>query len=327
MIRSHQAPFPFTSSLSISYILRAADKLLRAALVGTGTGTGTAGAGGGGGGGGHQAPLRDDSPVGPYSNMMLSFSGLERLEEGQRGIEGFFAAQQARANAAAATARGAGAVKRGGEELDGGGEAREEKRRRKDKGKKRRDVSREATIEVLPDGTEALVLSSSSSSSSSNDNNESAPRRTKRPRAPTYTCPRCARVLVAPDAVVARGEDEAVREALEREKAEHADWHVARDLAGALVCSFGLAAMASRLTAWPVRALAETERKENGWSLGGSTKPSPATGAGAKAKTGTSSSSSMSKKKETKGASVPSKRGKKEKKEEGTLNGFFRRAS
>ncbi|GAA5896768.1 hypothetical protein JCM8208_007082 [Rhodotorula glutinis] len=298
VIRSHQAPFPFTSSLSIAYILRAADKLLRAALSSSSAPTPAHG----------NAPsLSSESPVGPYSNMMLSFSGLERLEDGQRGIEGFFAAQQARGTAsgaggARAASVGAGSVEgKVKREVEGpeGEDGRAEKRRRRGKGKALEGKgsssttvrSREPTIEVLPNGTEALVLSSSE------DDEGAAPpsRRAKRPRAPTYTCARCARVLSVPDGVAERGGEDEVREALEREKAEHADWHVARDLV-------------------------ETERKESGWSLGGATSRSSASSVGSKGKKVKGSSTSALTSKEG------TKRSKKEKKrDEGTLNGFLRR--
>ncbi|GAA5843556.1 hypothetical protein JCM9279_000791 [Rhodotorula babjevae] len=296
VIRSHQAPFPFTSSLSIAYILRAADKLLRAALSSSTAPTAAHG---------NAPPLSSESAVGPYSNMMLSFSGLERLEDGQRGIEGFFAAQQARGTASGSAggraasvgvgSGGDGRVKREVEEGEGE-DGRAEKRRRTGKGKALEGKgsststrSREATIEVLPDGTEALVLSSSE-----DDDGAPAPappRRTKRSRAPTYTCARCARVLCVPDGVAERGGEDEVREALEREKAEHADWHVARDLV-------------------------ETERKQSGWTLGGATSRSSASSHGTKGKTAKGSSSSTSTSKGTK---------KKQKQDEGTLNGFLRR--
>lgn len=35
-------------------------------------------------------PLKADTRIGPYGNMMLGLSGLEKLEEGQKGIERFF---------------------------------------------------------------------------------------------------------------------------------------------------------------------------------------------------------------------------------------------
>ncbi|KPV75063.1 uncharacterized protein RHOBADRAFT_15469, partial [Rhodotorula graminis WP1] len=245
VIRSHQAPFPFTSSLSIAYILRAADKLLRAAL--------------------------SESAVGPYSNMMLSFSGLERLEDGQRGIEGFFAAQQARG-----TTGGAAGARASSD-----------------------DDARPST----------------------------PPRRVKRPRVPTYTCARCARVLSVPDGVAERGAEDEVREALEREKAEHADWHVARDLVGASLVSLSspFPVLGPLIDPALARVRAETERKESGWTLGGTASRSSASSLGSKGKTAKGSSSSTSSASKEASTSKRSKQKDKKRDGAGTLNGFLRR--
>ncbi|BGP48674.1 N-acetyltransferase eso1 [Rhodotorula kratochvilovae] len=284
IIRSHQAPFPFTSSLSIAYILRAAEKLLRVAL---GPSASTA-----------AAPV-PESPVGPYSNIQLSFSGLERLEDGQRGIEGFFSAQQARA--AASPVAAAERVKEEGACSAAGAKEKAPKRPRA-----REKRARDPTIELQADGTEALVLSSSSSPSPS----PPPPRAAKRPRSlPTHTCARCKRVLAIPgeaERALARegwgGEE--VRRALEREMAEHADWHVARDLL-------------------------ESERRKNGWGVsgggsggGGDASSSSSSAGGASSKKGKGSSASTGKDK------GKGKKGKKREKEadKGTLNGFFKRA-
>jgi DNA polymerase eta len=62
--RSRQAPFPFTRDLSPEYIVKHARKLWDEAM---GTTKGY-----------------------KLSNIGISFTGLEKLEEGQRGIEGFF---------------------------------------------------------------------------------------------------------------------------------------------------------------------------------------------------------------------------------------------
>ncbi|CEQ42593.1 SPOSA6832_04423 [Sporobolomyces salmonicolor] len=101
VVRSHQSAFPFTSALSIAYIFRAAEKLLR-----TATGADKA-----------PASFGPETSVGPYSNIQLSFSGLERLEEGQKGIDGFFGAH----------AKGAGEGK-------GKGKGSEERAKVEDKG-------------------------------------------------------------------------------------------------------------------------------------------------------------------------------------------------
>lgn len=70
--RSHQLPFPFTSRLDIAYIKRFGMRLLKSAL------------------GEKNVPITADTRIGPYNNLSIAFSGLEQLEEGQKGIEGFF---------------------------------------------------------------------------------------------------------------------------------------------------------------------------------------------------------------------------------------------
>ncbi|WVR07577.1 hypothetical protein IAU60_004619 [Kwoniella sp. DSM 27419] len=64
--RSRQTPFPFTRNLSAEYIVRYARKLWDEATQ----------------------PMKSGNMK--LNNIALSFTGLERLEEGQRGIENFF---------------------------------------------------------------------------------------------------------------------------------------------------------------------------------------------------------------------------------------------
>ncbi|SGY21900.1 BQ5605_C016g08290 [Microbotryum silenes-dioicae] len=71
VIRTHQIPFPYTSQLSIPYIAKHADKLLRLAIPDRLEG------------------LNEHSLVGPWSNIQLSFAGLGKKEEGVGGIEKF----------------------------------------------------------------------------------------------------------------------------------------------------------------------------------------------------------------------------------------------
>ncbi|WWC90735.1 uncharacterized protein L201_005672 [Kwoniella dendrophila CBS 6074] len=65
--RSRQTPFPFTRNLSTEYILKFARKLWEEAT----------------------APMKNGNMK--LNNIALSFTGLERLEGGQQGIENFFA--------------------------------------------------------------------------------------------------------------------------------------------------------------------------------------------------------------------------------------------
>ncbi|ODN78784.1 hypothetical protein L202_04339 [Cryptococcus amylolentus CBS 6039] len=69
--RSRQAPFPFTRNLSTEYILKYAHKLWEEATQ----------------------PM--DKGNMKLNNIALSFTGLEKLEEGQQGIEGFFSTAKA----------------------------------------------------------------------------------------------------------------------------------------------------------------------------------------------------------------------------------------
>ncbi|OCF57294.1 DNA polymerase eta subunit [Kwoniella mangroviensis CBS 10435] len=64
--RSRQTPFPFTRNLSTDYILKYARKLWEEATL----------------------PMKNGNMK--LNNIALSFTGLEKLEGGQQGIEGFF---------------------------------------------------------------------------------------------------------------------------------------------------------------------------------------------------------------------------------------------
>lgn len=72
--KSHQAPFPFTSNLTVEHISKRANLLLATALAA----------------GGFDA--KDGTRQMVMGNMALSFAALGEREEGQAGIEGFFAA-------------------------------------------------------------------------------------------------------------------------------------------------------------------------------------------------------------------------------------------
>lgn len=237
VIRSHQAPFPFTSNLTRTYILKAGEKLFRTAI----------GAG--------QATERttDRTTVGPYSNLQLSFSGLGQLEQGQRGIEGFFV------SAVAASAGGPPAATNGARERVKSESVAPEDEEEEDDPipaskkkpgasffgasatskddvkpaiKKRKQKKRDLPVLVKSvganaNGTEELILASSDDEDG--DDATSA--------LPRFRCPRCSKVLTVPEEArraIEGGEMSADKadEVLERDKAEHADWHVARDLLG-----------------------------------------------------------------------------------------------
>ncbi|WVF72776.1 hypothetical protein IAT40_007594 [Kwoniella sp. CBS 6097] len=70
--RSRQTPFPFTRNLSAEYIVKFAKKLWEEATQ----------------------PMKNGNMK--LNNIALSFTGLERLEEGQQGIENFFSQPKSR---------------------------------------------------------------------------------------------------------------------------------------------------------------------------------------------------------------------------------------
>ncbi|GAA5878358.1 hypothetical protein JCM8547_007530 [Rhodosporidiobolus lusitaniae] len=293
VIRSHQAPFPFTSQPTSSYILKHAEKLFRTAL---GPPTPMNG------------PVPGETKIGPYGNIQLSFSGLERGEEGQRGIEGFFSA----AAGGAVGAVGGGGAKRGGTPVlaNGRKEEKPKKNEKKSKAAPRLAVKKESSSSSGPllnsDGSPLeLVLSSDSDSSSSPPPLPAKRRRSpsassastsksKKPRPGaeetlSATCPKCKAVLIA---------DEDGKEALRKVEEEHQDWHLAREIL-------------------------EKERKKSGWGLSSSSSTS-------NGKNG-ASSSSFSKKRSNgggedgdEGSGGKIKKKKKPKEDEGKLTGFFR---
>lgn len=245
MIRSHQAPFPFTSNLTRAYILKAGEKLFRTA-IGAGQAT---------------ERITDRTTVGPYSNLQLSFSGLGKLENGQRGIEGFFVSAAAAAGAPSAT-NGARervksesvppkeeeddtppAPKNRGASFFGASTSKDDvKPTIKKLKQKKRDPPPVLvkSVGANANGTEELILASSSDE----DDRSGSPS-----GLPQFRCPACGKVLTVSDEVrraIGGGEMRADKadEVLEREKAEHADWHVARDLLGESL------SLASRVTSW-----------------------------------------------------------------------------
>ena len=82
VVKSHQIAFPFISKLEVGHILKHGTKLFRIAINSGNKGKEI-----------RQSDLEADRvKVGPYSNIQLSFSGLEQIEAGQKGIERFFEA-------------------------------------------------------------------------------------------------------------------------------------------------------------------------------------------------------------------------------------------
>ncbi|KZT57954.1 DNA/RNA polymerase [Calocera cornea HHB12733] len=139
-------------------------------------------------------------------NVSLGFAGLELGEQGQRSIVGFF----------------------GGREPEPPAELG---------GKRKRSATQER--ERATPSPEAERLGSTSNSNSnpnSNSNSPAPPKPIQRPQSqPSYTCPRCAKVLRPLASAAGEGEGEGDREEelarlLELLRAEHEDFHFALDL-------------------------------------------------------------------------------------------------
>jgi DNA polymerase eta len=197
--RSRQAPFPFSQAAGAEYVAKAGERLWRELL----------------GGEGWEAKGRGREVV----NVSLGFAGLERKEEGQRGIEGFFA------GAGAAVARKAS-------------EEPAAKRRRTDEAGSSRDTpapEREASALALARALSPASVppreqqqASTSASTSTPATPPAAPSPARKGRKLSHPCSRCGQVLTtsAEDA-----EEQAQQ--LEGMKAEHEDWHYAVELQAA----------------------------------------------------------------------------------------------
>jgi DNA polymerase eta len=188
VIRSHQMAFPFTSRLDIAYINKFGDRLLRTAI------------------GEKIQTLGPDSKIGPYSNIQLSFSGMEKLEEGQKGIERFFSQQAVTENKRPAAHPQDGPSKK----------------------LKTRPYSNAPENQVLViDEDEETIDSDVPDSNSGAFAASDVP-----PALPKATCDLCSKTLEIPShtarALAPAFDQEAVANALRKEQEEHADWHVAR---------------------------------------------------------------------------------------------------
>ncbi|KAG9049339.1 DNA-directed DNA polymerase eta rad30 [Tulasnella sp. UAMH 9824] len=180
--KSKQAPFPFAKLITPELVLKPAEKL-----------------------------FKELSGSAPYkiSNISLGFHGLEMMEAGQQGIEGFFAGPS-KASAAWAVS----AAPEETRDLALGKRKRTEDAAEIIVGEQ--DAGKERAASRPP--AKPLPAAGSSSSSTSFESDSS------------FHCDRCRRVIsLSRRAIALTSEDKA--EALSKLQAEHADFHVAQDLA------------------------------------------------------------------------------------------------
>ncbi|ORY35599.1 hypothetical protein BCR39DRAFT_510982 [Naematelia encephala] len=169
--RSRQIPFPFTRNLSTEYILKFARRLWDEATQ----------------------PMNKGNMK--LNNIALAFTGLEKLEEGQQGIEGFFASK---------VSLDAINIKRSRSNSPAGSP------------KKPRLPTLHTGKRKTP--LEAFLAKGESSASSSTVQANPVPN--------GWTCPKCGALITPSDPVEARSGS------LAAEKQEHEDWHFAMSLQG-----------------------------------------------------------------------------------------------
>lgn len=169
--------------MDIAYINKFGEKLLRIAN------------------GDKQQSLGPETKIGPYSNIQLSFSGMEKLEDGQKGIERFFSGPPAAEGKRAGPSTIDRPIKRP------------------------RIWDKPTTREV-----DALVIDEDDGE----ENDIEVVEVDNNPTLPTATCDVCSKALEIPPnvarALAPNFASNAVAEALRKVREEHADWHVARAL-------------------------------------------------------------------------------------------------
>ncbi|KAG8934775.1 DNA-directed DNA polymerase eta rad30 [Tulasnella sp. 417] len=183
--KSKQTPFPFAKLITPELVLKPAEKLFK--------------------------ELSGNAAY-KISNISLGFHGLEMMEAGQQGIEGFFAG-----SSKASAARAVSTAPEEAQDMALGKRKREEGAAEmivSDEGEQ--DNGRDRVASRPP--PEPLPTAGSSSSSTSLESLSS------------FHCDRCRKVIsLSKRAIALRSEDKA--QALSKLQAEHADFHVAQDLA------------------------------------------------------------------------------------------------
>ncbi|KAJ9118690.1 hypothetical protein QFC22_003910 [Naganishia vaughanmartiniae] len=179
--RSRQTTFPFTKDLSADYITKYANKLWDEVADSMGRASSS-------------KPMK-------INNLALSFYGLERLEGGQQGIEGFFG------NGLASTSKPMLKAKRS---RSGSPMIESSRRIQSDSGSstKKQKIDREV-IEILDDSDEDIATEDSLK----------------------WTCPKCSHVFsVAAEQDKSSDATSTKQARLSNIKREHQDFHVAKEL-------------------------------------------------------------------------------------------------
>ncbi|KAK4048261.1 N-acetyltransferase eso1 [Microbotryomycetes sp. JL221] len=248
VVRSHQSPFPFTSKLSIEYIVKHGEKLLRTAIgqhpnvpvtassSSTARATGTNVSNG---------KTTSDFKIGPYNNMMLSLTGLDRAEQGQKGLESFF-------NSATTTTTGKTMMNVDGVSKDV--DLTSEKTEVKNDIKKRRAeqgaLERDSDAQVGRSGFKKSKTKATQSKASTfftpkdmivlvdsdDDGDDDQDSKYKEPSLHQFElgqsrCERCQQqIALTRSDLVKLDNDEQIKQSLQKLIDEHHDWHFAKDM-------------------------------------------------------------------------------------------------
>ncbi|KAJ9100920.1 hypothetical protein QFC20_005336 [Naganishia adeliensis] len=185
--RSRQTTFPFTKNLSTEYIAKYANKLWDEVTE-------------------PMTRLSGGKPAMKVNNLALSFFGLERLEGGQQGIEGFFGAGPA------AGGQVSTGVKRQRSTSPGVKIPRNLIRKATSDSdtKKQKQIRTNEVIEILSDSDDDVVIEQDNS---------------------RWTCPKCRHIFSASQEADTPNDDaQAIQAKLNAIKREHEDFHLAQDL-------------------------------------------------------------------------------------------------
>lgn len=192
MSRARQHAFPYTSKLTPEYVFKFAEKLLRE-IVGE----------------------KKGENIGKITNLALQFNGLDRLEAGQKGIEGFFASRPGGTSQTTSLTT----LKRSADALEEDVHLASSSRHSENT----HAVTKKAKVDNADRGDRDPAQVSTGP-------DRASPERHIEPDAPTYTCPRCSKTfsISLPVDLDEESARHAVDVAMETSRREHEDYHFAR---------------------------------------------------------------------------------------------------
>lgn len=196
--RHRQAAFPMTSNLSIDYITKAGDRLLKE-LLGERKGG-----------------------LGKITNLSLSFSGLEKAEKGQQGISAFLGAGK---KAAGEAEKRPSPQNSGGKGASSASASNSQPLSDKALGKRKAEASEDGPVDLTLDGSSDVEQGKTSSVSRSvvEESDDDDDLIEVEPTGPVYRCAVCNAVMSVKPA-----NGESLEQATEGVAKRHSEWHEAQ---------------------------------------------------------------------------------------------------